>query len=60
MAWCHVEMTESICNGVAFALDVLQFRAKLFENEMPAHDSLGIEVVVGEILVISVDHNLHA
>jgi hypothetical protein len=59
MAWCHVKMTESICNDVAFTLDVSQFRAKLFKNESPMHDSLGIEVGVGEILVIGVNHNLH-
>jgi hypothetical protein len=61
MAWCHVEMTECICDNVVFSLDVSQFRAKvLFKNELPVHDSLGIEVVVGEIFVIGVDHNLHA
>ena len=49
------ELTEGISDNVIRSFNVTDIRTILFNEETPSHDAVGVEFLVGEILMISVN-----
>ena len=49
------QAAECIGDNVIDAFDVREFGTKIFDDESPSHDALGVECLVDQILVVSED-----
>jgi hypothetical protein len=51
-------MTESISDYILRTFYVFHCWSEFFDDEMPSHDTFSIKILMGNVLMVCVDHNL--